>query len=283
MKAISISGGSTKIVGLLGVVEGLLEQGIQPNIVAGVSAGALLAVPTALGLPYIKKSKEILFKLTLDDIFSIKPVNENNQIRFFAALRLFFGKLSLGKQDKLIETLRKVVSKDDFELFKKGTVKVYIGTVDLKSAKRVYFLVNDLSYEDYLRVTLASASIPVFVEPVEFQGYFLVDGGLRDHNPAAWLLKKEVITELHSIYSRPEDYILSEPKLNTVLDVLNRTIDIMSIEISKSDEVEETLLANNIKHKKYFLPSVLNSLFDTNTLRLQRLYHIGRSIAHGTV
>ena len=85
---------------------------------------------------------------------------------------------------------------------------------------------------------LASASIPVYTPPFKYNGYYYYDGGVRDHNPGPWVLENhgKDITNLISVYSRPADYNMIDQNWSpkNVYKVLERTIEILQVEISKS-------------------------------------------------
>ncbi|NNE78026.1 MAG: patatin-like phospholipase family protein, partial [Pricia sp.] len=50
MRHLGISGGGTKIAGLFGVAESIIyDRGYMPEVISGISAGAILALPLALG------------------------------------------------------------------------------------------------------------------------------------------------------------------------------------------------------------------------------------------
>src|SRR5688572_29909699 len=113
MKHLGISGGGTKIAGLLGAAEVLLkEKNFKPDVIYGISAAAILSVP--LVMHKFDAVKEIVLNLTLDTFFSECPVKDNGSIRLAAVLKAILRKPYLGKQGNLEKTIRNVISREDF-------------------------------------------------------------------------------------------------------------------------------------------------------------------------
>ena len=99
MKHLGISGGGTKIGGLFGVVETLYTKGFTPDIISGISAGAILTVPVALGK--FDQIRDLILNITLDDFFSKKPIKEKGSLTPGALWNALRGKPYLGKQENL--------------------------------------------------------------------------------------------------------------------------------------------------------------------------------------
>lgn len=278
MKHLGISGGSTKIAGLTGAAFQLLEaNNYQPDIISGISAGSILTLPILFKKWDMLKTTVTNLKLT--DFFNIPPVNENGKFTLRAILRVIFGKQSLGSERKLMCTVKKFISQSEFETYKTSNMPiVYIGTVDFATGGRKYFNLKEVSYDTYLHVVLASASIPIFCESVDLENMHLFDGGVRDHIATPWIIQNvKGITESVSIYSRPEDYNIGAWCPDNVLHALERYVEITNVEVSKSDEMLEDLLCEkyNIKQTKIFLPQILQSLYDVDRVRLTQLYDAG--------
>ena len=281
MKGLSISGGGTKIAALAGaVIELCVEKGYKPDIITGISAGSIIAVPLAMGMfaeiEYYSKN------FTLNEVFGIKPVTKKGKISFRGLLRAILGKQSFGTQDALLKTFSEIIDPQTFKLYKEGDyAPCYLGAVEFKTGKRVYFNAKEMEYEDYLQAVLASSSIPVFVESVEINGGYYYDGGVRDHIGSHWLMENHKIKEHVSIYSRPDNYDITDldwcPR--NIPTVLTRTMKIMNIEISKNDEAREDELAKKkkIKNKKIFMPHVLaENTYQESPELLEEWFQLGK-------
>lgn len=289
MKHLGISGGSTKIAGLTGAaLEVIKTYNYKPDVISGISAGSVLALPIVLGKwDMLEKAVK---NLKLEDFFDICPVNSKGRFTFRAIWRIITGKSSLGRQRNLVKKLKEFVSEIEYHQYQhsENMPIVYIGTIDFKTGSRYYFNLKDIknTYDVFLKVVLASASIPIFIEEVNMkidnEQVYLFDGGVRDHIGTPWILQNvKGITETISIYARPEDYKIGNWQPSNVLSVLNRYVDIVNVETSKSDEMLEDLICENkkIKQKKIFLPQVLTSLYDTDPTRLGILFNRGREVA----
>lgn len=281
MKTLSLSGGGTKIAALAGAAITTIDLfGYKPDIIVGTSAGGILTLPLAMGLT--EELKDLIINLTLDDIFSFKPVNKKGNIRFLAIVRLLLGYPSLGKQDNLIKSMQKIITKERFAeyLENKDYPDVLITAVEFKTGSRKYFKVRDLDYNTYLKVVSATSSIPVFVEPVEINNGYYYDGGIRDFIGSHKVFEMYDVKENISIYSRAIDYDSSNPnwKPKNVIIVLTRTTDIMLTEISKNDELLEDKIAKEkgIKNTKVFMKHITsNGAYQMDKKQLTQWYEMG--------
>jgi predicted patatin/cPLA2 family phospholipase len=285
MKLLSLSGGATKFAGIVSCAKGIIDSGFTPTHIVGVSAGALATLPIALGIEDL--AIEVGKNITLKQIFSSLPVKDNGKLTFGAICRLLIGKKSLGVQ-KTNELVKSIITEKLFDKYKNGDYpECYVLAVNFSSGGRKLFRIKDLSYEEYISAVSASSHIPMVSQPIEINNEFYFDGGIRDHNPGHYALTKLEIKfeEVASIYSRPaiED-THDETWKDSFFNIFARTIDIMNIEISKTDEQleQEFCNRNNIKLNQIFLPKVLNSLFDTDKERLKELaevsYNLGKNI-----
>lgn len=284
MKQLSLSGASTKISFIAGAaIEILKNKQYRPDVIIGISAGAILTVPLALGL-YDEIAK-VVKNFSLDDIFSIKPITTKGGFSIIGILRLLFGKSSFGEQEHLKDLLSKIITKELFEKYVSGDYPtIFIGAVDFKSGSRTYFEIKKLSYLDYLDAIMASSSIPGFVESVEIGGNYYYDGSVRDYIGSHWGFENLDITENISIYSRPENYNISDLlwKPKNIYTVLVRSIEIMQLEISKNDEALEKSLAEKkgINNKIIYTPFSLDSeMYKIDKILLDTWFQLGVSQA----
>ena len=285
MKLLSVSVGGTKVGGLQSFASSVMTtHGYTPTIITGVSAGAILALPLALGKH--NEMEAILTDLTLKDIFDVSPVKKKGGISVKAIMRAISGRNSFGKMG-IRELLSSLVDEAEFEAYKKNkkSPRVFIQSVDFKTGSRVINEVKDLSYDLWIEYTVASGSIPGFVEPVNLNGQILFDGGVRNASLAAWVMELYKPSHTVSIYSRPQDLSsVSDPswKAGNVIAPITRALEIMMYEISKSDEEEERLIADKyaLRLQQGFLPVVMKGMFDVDKKRLSKLYEAGINQAH---
>jgi predicted acylesterase/phospholipase RssA len=282
MKGLSLSGASTKIPAVAGAAITILkDKGYKPDIITGVSAGSILAVPLAMGL--YDDIRRVSTTFTMDDIFDIKPVDKKGNISIRAILRALTGEESLGSQMNLLVTLSEIITEEKFKIYQTGNyAPCYLGCVEFKTCSRKYVNVKDpsVTYMDYLEWVCASSSIPVFVESVKVDNGFFYDGGVRDHIGSHWLMENHNITEHVSVYSRPKDYNITDLLWtpSSVMAVLSRTLDIMNVEISKNDESREDEIAEEkgINSKKIFMSHTLSKqAYQIDPKELKEWYEIG--------
>jgi predicted acylesterase/phospholipase RssA len=275
MKVLSISGGSTKISGLAAASITCMRNGYCPNIIGGISAGAILALPLAMRKFDIIEREVLNFNL--NSIFEHKPIGKWGGFSFRSILSILKGERGLTNMNPLKLKLQELIPYEEWKIWQIETkIKVYVGTVDFVTGKRHMHLLNKLSYWEVIDLIVASASVPLYVGPTSFRGMQLLDGGVRMHNPGNWFLSKmNNISEMISIYSRPQKIILDDNwKPKNAIQILDRYVTIANIEISKKDELLETLLAqkNGTKLTQIFLPSVMKGLWDTDKQRIKQLW-----------
>jgi predicted acylesterase/phospholipase RssA len=289
MKHLGISGGGTKIGGLFGVIETLYKKGFHPDVISGISAGAILSVPVAMGK--FEEIRDLVLNITLDDFFSKKPVKDNGSLTLGAIWRAINSKPYLGKQENLEKKILSVISENDFKEYKKKNkyAVCIIGAVDFITGARKYINLKDVDYESFIKLVNASSSLPVFTNGIKIKveniDTYLFDGGVRDHIATAWVLSEsqfqDKITESVSVFSRPEDYkvLPSDFKDKNIIKVLERYVYITNVEISKNDEymLDKICNAKNIRNTKLFLPRIMKSTYDTNRERLLLMYKAGKA------
>lgn len=307
MKHLGISGGGTKIAGLFGVAESIIyERGYVPDIISGISAGAILALPLALGKR--EEIKQQVLNISLNDFFEVSPIRKNGKIKTFNAIwKLIRGKHYLGDQKNLEKTLAKTVSRAEFEAYKKDDSKAIciVGSVDFYTGARLYINLKTASYENFLKFVNASASIPIFTpgiamdgpvydfegKTVDFPKLLLFDGGVRDHSPTNKILASEKsefqVTETTSIFSRPDDIreIISPKNFapKNLLSILERYVEISNAEISKNDEDQEKNTIQRkgiIDHGTFYLPRIMQGIFDVDNTRLRQLYEAAKKLVN---
>ena len=125
----------------------------------------------------------------------------------------------------------------------------------------------------------ASASIPVFVNPVEYKDYLLMDGGVRNHILTEWILDNYDISETISIFARPEDFKKPTTKKDVkgTFKILERTIEVMQFEISKSDEQLAKLKCSekNVEYKSIYVENILNNVYEESKEKQIELFFNG--------
>lgn len=309
MKHLGISGGGTKISGLFGAAETILfEKNYRPDIISGISAGAILSVPLAMSLydpSFLDKIRNLVLNMKQEQFFNKPPVDEYGKIKTLnALLKIISGDRALGEQENLKKTISSVITERDFSIFvHNDDIPVCIvGAVDFFSGKRFYFNLKEVTYQHFLEFVNASGSLPIFTPGFYFEGdmrdfegetsghprYLLFDGGVRDHSPTNKILSSKrygsKIKETATLFSRPEHLPdILDPKefdgKKDILTILSRYVDITNAEVSKNDKERETeLIAQNhiLDRGTIYLPRVLTNVYDTNPEKIRELYRKGK-------
>lgn len=161
---IALSGGGAKGIAHIGVLKALLENGIEPDLISGTSAGAIAGALYAAGY----KPAEMLEFVKDASIFKIfKVVLPNDGLTKLTYLR---NQLTKYIPDKEMENLHK-------ELFV-VLANLNTGMAETWSKGNIY------------DVVMASSSIPLVFKPVEINGNLYVDGGLLNNLPVEPLVGK---------------------------------------------------------------------------------------------
>lgn len=268
---VSYSGASTKIAFHFGVAKALHEYEIKPRVITGISAGAIISLPVAMGK--WKEAEKLLLSFSLDKhVWGKRPIGKKGGFTLAGIKRVLFGAKSFGDQEGLRATLKSIITPRDFEIYK-GSLSMpacHVGAVDLKTGSRHIVNLKEVTYEEYLDAVMASSTIIPFVPSIKTQSKFLVDGGYRNHILSGWAIEKFAPKAHVSVYSRPEnfrDMIDTDYEEDNAIDPFTRSLDIMSAEISKSDEDMEDVLCgiHRVEQIKIFPPYKLaKDIYETS-------------------
>lgn len=166
--AFVLSGGSSLGSIQVGMLQGLFEAGIKPDLLVGTSVGAVNAAWIA-GAPDeagVARLKDIWRGLRRDDIFPLT---------WAAATGI------LGRSNHLVSNaaLRSLLERNlPYRKLEQATVPVHVVTSELKSGQAVV-----LSHGPAVPALLASCAIPGIFPPVVVGKRQLVDGGVANHTP----------------------------------------------------------------------------------------------------
>lgn len=174
MKTIGLvlSGGGARGAAHLGLIKLLGEMGVQPDMVSGVSAGAVIGALYAAGL----QAGQILDILKGQSYLSLKGLS--------------FSSAGLFNMANLRALMAKAIGHNDFARLK---MQLHITATDLERGAPVVF-----SEGDIIEAVIASASVPVIYEPAQYQGRILADGGIMENLPVSPLAGRcDVIIGCH--------------------------------------------------------------------------------------
>lgn len=234
---LTLSGGGARGTAHIGVLKALLEGGVVPNRLVGVSSGAIVATLYSAGM-------------APDDM--LKFVLESSMLR---VIKFGIPLTGLTTLDYLKERLALIVPENSFEGLK---YPLHIGITNLTTAQ--HELRNSGPLHDILA---ASCSIPFVFKPVEIDGYKYVDGGVIRNMPVEPLLHDTDFI----IGSNLMPYGLLPPAdISTVISVVWRTFELSIM----SNTVPGMDLCDVIIE-----PSLLNDCNIFNFTKLQEMYDVG--------
>jgi predicted acylesterase/phospholipase RssA len=278
---ITLSGGGTRFIGIIAVLENIYRNGIKPKYIAGVSAGAIACLPVALGK--WEKCKEIGLNLQYEDFFDSSPFTKKGSFKWFSILRFIF-KGYLGKQN-VEKLLKQYITERDFNFYQNCNLfpEVFIMAVSTRTQKTKIWNIKDesISYEKYLKIVAASCAIPIFTQPIEIDGELYYDGGLRDHNPSNELFRQNIdFKHLISVYTRDEEFerIDENWKLSAKNAVMS-TANMFIIDVSESNEEIEKLYCelNKKDLTQIFIDRVDNNFYALSKEKMLNLYEKGKT------
>lgn len=154
---IALSGGGSRGFAHLGALKALNELGVRPHVLAGTSAGSIVASMTAAGYEP-------------DEIFEIIQ-----SAGIMSHLKLAFNKFGLFKLDKAEELFLKYLPHNSFEMLK---LPLTVCAVDIENGAIEYFNKGEL-----VKPILASCCLPGIFEPIKFNGKTYIDGGVLNNLP----------------------------------------------------------------------------------------------------
>lgn len=277
MKLMSLSGAACKIVAHVANLE--KYKNFSPDIIAGLSSGALVILPYLLGKH--EEMKNFTLNLKLSDIFDKSPVNTKGKITFRGYIR-GLTKGAFGSMGGLKNSIRKIVSiKEYYNLIQSPDCPIiYIGITNVNTNTFELVELNKCKYEEAINVLVASSTIPMYTPPIELSTGFYVDGGLKHHNPASEIISKykNKLTEVVSIYSIPEgNYEGADYGYNgkSIGRTLSKSFEMLQSGISEQDQKTERHLCSlyNIKLTQHFAPRIMKGIYDVDNERLKELYN----------
>jgi NTE family protein len=161
-----LSGGGARGIMHLGVIKALQELGIQPDFMAGTSAGAIAGALISHGYP----PDEVLNLLT--------------KTNFLKYLRPSFNGPGLLRIDKTEELYRELLPHNSFEQLK---IPLTVAATDIEIGETVYFDSGEL-----IRPLMASACLPGIFEPVRYRKKLFVDGAVLNNLPIEPLINRKI-------------------------------------------------------------------------------------------
>ena len=192
--ALVLEGGSFRSQFTAGVIDVMLERGIEVPACYGVSAGALI------GLNY--KSRQIGRANRVNLAFC-------NDRRYIGA-RSLTATGSLIGYDFMLNDVQDRLDPFDNEAFLANPMRLYATVTDILFGTAAYLEVRNAVLD--IDIVRATTSLPLMTQPVELDGHLYLDGGVADSVPVEHVLEDEgysraivVLTQHRSYVKAPYD------------------------------------------------------------------------------
>lgn len=194
--ALVLSGGSIKGAFQVGAINAIIEKGIKPEIIYGISVGSLNG--SFIAHEAGKQNKPVeqldwasisaeLERFWIDKITEPKDVTKKRSLLSLGGAALFGRFKGLVDTTPLHDLVRHTINRDTLL---KSAVKLTVGAVNILEGTIVY---ANPSFTNFLDYVLASTSIPIMMPGVNItgtgKGHYL-DGGMRDVAPMKIAIKQ---------------------------------------------------------------------------------------------
>ncbi len=233
-KALILSGGSIKGAFQVGAMQAVFEQGFRPDIMLGISIGA---VNSTYFVNKIGEKENIISNLqALEDLKQFWFDHTRNPRQIMKRRSL----LRLG-YDLITNNFRSLMDTSNYfawfnnlkpEYIKRSRIKLMVGAVNLYSGEIEYF---DSNNPNIVEAAKASSIIPLIMPPVIINGIPYVDGGVKDVVPLRPLVDNHEISELVIIITHPVRLSNKKFNIGNINHYITRTKNITVNEIIQGD------------------------------------------------
>jgi len=186
MKALVLGGGSMKGAFQVGVIQAVLENGFEPEMIYGISVGALNATYLTNETGHqLKEKKEISWSVAGRKLleFWIKNITHPQDISMLRSRVKLGMNTIMSRFDGILDPLplHQLIRKNVLDEYLQSTsVKLKVGAVNIESGEIKYVSPQDSRFLDYV---YASSSIPMLMPAVSIHNDLFLDGGLREVAP----------------------------------------------------------------------------------------------------
>lgn len=187
-KGLVLEGGAMRGLFTAGVLDALLEEGIEFDGAVGVSAGA------AFGCNFKSRQKGRVLR------YNTRYCRDKRYCSFYSLLTT--GDLYGAKF--CYETLPNTLDPFDWERYEKNPMPFYAVLTEVASGEPTYFLCEG-EKKRQMDIFRASASMPMVSRKVKISGKEYLDGGISDSIPLSFL-EKEGYEKNLVILTQPRSY-----------------------------------------------------------------------------
>jgi NTE family protein len=230
---VAIGGGGLKAMSSIALFKFLDVQGLQPDVVAGCSAGALVAAMKGAGFTHAQM-QEVAFEIANPKMFSEFDIRSLLGIANIPGGK--FDKRSGLVNPKRIQSFYRELF-DDLRLEDLYPQTVLVAT-DVTTGQKVALeqgLVADAVY--------ASAALWPLMPPIEVNGRLLIDGGYSNPLPLFELVQRNTDVNIAMIFDEKPDPNPTgfagclNNQIGITLQTLTRSQNVMSIELHHHETI----------------------------------------------
>lgn len=240
MKALILGGGSLKGAWQVGVIHAILDTGFKPEMIYGISAGALNGsfMVNEAGKQFTEKGEidwDLVNKKLLK--FWLENITEPSDIGVLKSKFSLGIDTLLSRFDGLIDTnpLHDKLKKHlNMTTLRRSPIKLKVGAVNINTGQMHYADPSEEYFLDYLR---ASSSLPFIMPAIQIGGDHreaYMDGGLREVVP----LRKAIedgATEIFCVATHPKNRSLEHFNYRSFFSLIERIKDITVNQFENSD------------------------------------------------
>lgn len=194
-KGLILEGGAMRGMFTAGVIDVMMENGIEYDGMIGVSAGA------CFGCNY--KSRQPGRVIRYNTAYSRDPR--------FCSFRSLLKTGDLFGAEFCYHTIPDLLDPFDFDAFQENSMDFYVVCTDVESGEAQYYRL-DHGRDEEMELLRASASMPLVSRIVQVRGRGLLDGGIADSVPLKYFesigYERNVV-----VLTQPLDYVKGENRL----------------------------------------------------------------------
>lgn len=217
-----LEGGAMRGMFTAGVLDVLMENGIEFHGIVGVSAGA------AFGCNY--KSRQIGRAIR----YNTDYCRDKRYCSFWSLLKTG----DLYGADFCYREIPEKLDIFDTEAYRNNPVEFYVTVTDVNTGKALYYRCDKGDKRD-LELIRASASMPLVSRIVEVDGNKLLDGGVTDSIPLKFFEEKGFNRNI-VVLTQPKDYVKKK----------NQAIPVARIMLRKYPKIIEAMKNRHIMYNE---------------------------------
>ncbi len=240
MRALVLGGGSLKGAWQVGVIHAILDTGFKPEMIYGISAGALNGsfMVNEAGKQFIEKGTinwDLVNKKLLK--FWLENITQPSDIGVLKSKFSLGIDTLLSRFDGLIDTnplhdkLKKYL---DMTVLRRSPIYLKVGAVNINTGQMHYADPLEQHFLDFLR---ASSSLPFIMPAIQIGGDHreaYMDGGLREVVPIRKAIE-DGATEIYCVATHPKNRPLEHFNYRSFFSLIERIKDITVNQFENSD------------------------------------------------